>query len=69
MIRLSPKMLKILGLSMSLPSTLLVGVWGIFQLEKLEIIGKTASSLLSISFILVTLGTLIIYVVTKKGKS
>ena len=59
------KWLKILGIAVSFPSTILITGWGSMQLAKLGVVSDTIAKLIFIAILFNTLFLLIYYAVKK----
>lgn len=61
------KWLQIMGIAMSLPSTIFVAVWGSMQLTKMHILTQTQAVLLFLSIIGGMLFLMVYYAYRRKG--
>jgi hypothetical protein len=61
------KWLKIMGIAMSLPSTIFISVWGAMQLEKMHILTQTQAVLLFLSIICGMLFLMVYYAYKRKN--
>ena len=61
------KWLQIMGLAMSLPSTIFIAVWGSMQLEKMHILTQTQAVLLFLAIICGMLFLMVYYAYKRKN--
>ncbi len=61
------KWLQIMGIAMSLPSTIFVTVWGAMQLKKMHILTQTQAVLLFLSIIGGMLFLMVYYAYSRKN--
>ncbi len=62
----NPKWMKVLGLAMSLPSTIFVTAWGTMQLHEKKILTQTQAVLLFLAIVLNMLGMMVYYALKRK---
>lgn len=61
------KWLQIMGIALSLPSTIFISVWGSMQLEKMHILTQTQAVLLFLSIIGGMLSLMVYYAYRRKS--
>lgn len=64
---MNKKWIQIMGLAMSLPSTIFIAAWGAFQLVKLGIISKVAAVLIFLAIVGNILFLMVYYAYKRKN--
>ncbi len=60
------KWIKVLGIAMSLPSTIFVTAWGTMQLHEKKILSQTQAVLLFLAIIINMIGMMVYYALKRK---